>query len=88
MKDQREREGGGKERERERDFKRIFDAMVQITHSSGNHGQAVAWASKCVDIPSYIVVPATAPASKKSAILGYGAQLFECGSKPTDRYSE
>ncbi|KAK7087403.1 serine racemase-like [Littorina saxatilis] len=57
-----------------------------VTHSSGNHGQAVAWASKRVNLPSYVVVPAMAPASKKTAIRGYGAQLIECGSKPSDRY--
>ncbi|KAL8562540.1 hypothetical protein ACOMHN_045805 [Nucella lapillus] len=57
-----------------------------VTHSSGNHGQAVAWASKRVGLPSIIVTPAMAPASKRTAIRGYGAQLVECGSKPTDRY--
>ncbi|XP_076452426.1 uncharacterized protein LOC143288047 [Babylonia areolata] len=57
-----------------------------ITHSSGNHGQAVAWASKCVGLPSTVVVPAMVPEPKKAAIRGYEAHLVECGSKPTDRY--
>lgn len=57
-----------------------------VTHSSGNHGQAVAWAARVVSLPSYVVVPAMAPESKKTAIRSYGAHLFECGSKPSDRY--
>lgn len=57
-----------------------------VTHSSGNHGQAVAWAARTVSLPSYVVVPAVAPESKKIAIRGYGAHLYECGPKPSDRY--
>ncbi|KAK7474457.1 hypothetical protein BaRGS_00034279 [Batillaria attramentaria] len=56
-----------------------------VTHSSGNHGQGVAWSARCVGVPSYVVVPSMAPASKKNAIRSYGAHLVECGTKPSDR---
>lgn len=58
-----------------------------VTHSSGNHGQAVAWAaSKCVaNIPCTVVVPKGTPAIKCEAIKGYGAELVFCESSPTSR---
>ncbi|XP_066219611.1 serine racemase isoform X1 [Saccopteryx leptura] len=46
-----------------------------VTHSSGNHGQALAYAAKLEGIPAYIVVPQTAPNCKKSAIQAYGGSL-------------
>lgn len=49
-----------------------------VTHSSGNHGQAVALAAKSLGIPAYVVVPENAPKSKIEAMLGYGAQLTYC----------
>lgn len=48
------------------------------THSSGNHAQAVAFAARQVGLPAYIVMPRTAPAVKKAAVLGYGAEVIEC----------
>jgi threonine dehydratase len=48
------------------------------THSSGNHAQAIARASKILGIPSYIVMPSTAPEIKKRGVRGYGGQIFEC----------
>ncbi|XP_041348130.1 probable serine racemase [Gigantopelta aegis] len=56
-----------------------------VTHSSGNHGQAVAWATSVAGFPCSVVVPEYAPEVKKTAIRGYGAELAECGSLPTDR---
>ncbi|XP_078536257.1 serine racemase-like [Lissotriton helveticus] len=53
-----------------------------VTHSSGNHGQALALAAKMSGIPACVVVPSTAPSCKKAAILGYGAQVVEC--EPND----
>lgn len=49
-----------------------------VTHSSGNHGQAVALAAKSLNIPAYVVVPTNAPASKVEAMRGYGAQITLC----------
>ncbi len=48
------------------------------THSSGNHGQAVALAAKSLGVPAYVVVPENAPKSKIDAMLSYGAQLTFC----------
>lgn len=48
------------------------------THSSGNHAQALARAAKIVGIPSYIVMPHTAPEIKKRGVKGYGGEIFEC----------
>ncbi|XP_027718365.1 serine racemase isoform X5 [Vombatus ursinus] len=53
-----------------------------VTHSSGNHGQALSYAAKLKGIPAYIVVPRTAPSCKKSAIQGYGATIIDC--EPSD----
>lgn len=46
-----------------------------VTHSSGNHGQALAYAAQLEGIPAYIVVPQTAPSCKKLAIQAYGASV-------------
>ncbi|XP_059811232.1 serine racemase isoform X3 [Hypanus sabinus] len=59
-----------------------LQARAAVTHSSGNHGQALALAARMKGIPSYVVVPRTAPACKKAAMLEYGAHLLEC--EPTD----
>lgn len=49
-----------------------------VTHSSGNHAQALALAAKLRGIPAYIVMPLSAPAVKKRGVLGYGAQVIDC----------
>jgi len=58
-----------------------------VTHSSGNHGQALAWAaSKEVgDLSCTIVVPKETPQVKCQAIRGYGADLHFCENSPTSR---
>ncbi len=48
------------------------------THSSGNHGQAVAWAAQQRQMPAWVVMPHTAPQVKKAAVRGYGATIVEC----------
>lgn len=48
------------------------------THSSGNHGSALARAAALRGIPAWIVVPANAKAVKKDTIRGYGARVIEC----------
>lgn len=55
------------------------------THSSGNHAQAVARAAQYLGVPSYIVMPENAPASKRSATEGYGAEVITCGPTITAR---
>jgi threonine dehydratase/serine racemase len=49
-----------------------------VTHSSGNHGQALALAAARRGIPAWVVVPSDATRTKKEAIRGYGATLVEC----------
>lgn len=48
------------------------------THSSGNHAQAIAYATRQVGAPAYIVMPRTAPQVKKDAVRSYGAEVIEC----------
>ncbi|GAN01097.1 Ser/Thr dehydratase [Mucor ambiguus] len=49
-----------------------------VTHSSGNHAQALALAARNRGIPAYIVMPTTTPDIKKAAVLGFGANIIEC----------
>ena len=53
------------------------------TYSSGNHAQAVALAAALHDVPSVILMPEDAPASKIEATRGYGAEVVFY-----DRYTE
>jgi len=48
------------------------------THSSGNHGQALARAAKIMRIPSYIVMPNNVPEIKKKGVIGYEGKIIEC----------
>jgi threonine dehydratase len=57
-----------------------------VTHSSGNHAQAIAMAAKVCGIPAYIVMPSTAPQVKKDAVAGYGALITFC--EPTQKARE
>jgi len=50
------------------------------THSSGNHGAALARAAQLRGIPAYIVVPENARAVKKAAIRQYGGEVIECAA--------
>ena len=49
-----------------------------VTHSSGNHAQALALAARLRGIPVRIVMPRTAPAVKVAAVKGYGAEITFC----------
>ena len=49
-----------------------------VTHSSGNHAQALALAARVRGIPAYIVMPRTAPLVKKNAVEGYGGIVTLC----------
>lgn len=46
-----------------------------VTHSSGNHGQAVAYACAIRGIPATVVMPDDAASVKIDAVRGYGAQV-------------
>jgi threonine dehydratase len=55
------------------------DAAAGVaTHSSGNHGAALAIAAGIRGIPAYIVVPMNALRVKRAAIAGYGATIIDC----------
>jgi threonine dehydratase len=61
--------------------RKLSDAEARrgvVTHSSGNHAQALALAARVRGIPAYIVMPRTAPAVKKAAVEGYGGIITEC----------
>jgi len=57
-----------------------------VTHSSGNHGQALARAASVVGLPCTIIVPKGTPACKMDAIKRFGAELIECYPSPSGRY--
>lgn len=49
-----------------------------VTHSSGNHGAALALAARTRGIAAHVVVPEGAVQSKLAAIEAYGAILHRC----------
>ena len=49
-----------------------------VTHSSGNHGAALALAARTRGIAAHVVVPAGAVRCKVAAIRNYGATVHEC----------
>jgi threonine dehydratase len=49
-----------------------------ITHSSGNHAQALALAGRLQGVPVTVVMPRNAPAVKRAATEGYGARIVFC----------
>lgn len=56
-----------------------------VTHSSGNHAQALALAGQLVGVPACIVMPRTAPEVKRAATEGYGARVVSCEPTLADR---
>ncbi len=59
-----------------------------VTHSSGNHGQAVALAAAMQDIEAHVVVPSNTSATKRQAVASYGARLYECEATQQARERE
>lgn len=49
-----------------------------VTHSSGNHAQALALAAKMRGVPAFIVMPKTASPVKQAAVRDYGAEVVLC----------
>ncbi len=56
-----------------------------LTHSSGNHAQALALAARLVGVPATVVMPDGAPAVKREATQGYGARVVPCRPTQADR---
>ena len=49
-----------------------------VTHSSGNHGAAVALAAGFAGTDAKVVMPANANRTKRAAVEAYGAKVIEC----------
>src|SRR5215510_2261315 len=56
------------------------------THSSGNHGAAVARSAKLRGVPAHIVMPSNSAKVKIRAVESYGAQVVFC--EPTEKSRE
>ncbi|KAI1262659.1 tryptophan synthase beta subunit-like PLP-dependent enzyme [Xylariaceae sp. FL1019] len=65
-------EGGGRER-------------GVVTHSSGNHAQALSLAARDNGIPAHVVMPSIAPPTKIAATKGYGSNVVFSGSTSVER---
>jgi len=76
-------------------FRGAFNAMSQltdeqkkngvITHSSGNHAQAVALVGRLLGIQTTVVMPDNAPAVKRTATQQYGATVIDYNPLETTR---
>jgi threonine dehydratase len=49
-----------------------------VTHSSGNHGAAVARAARLRGIPARVVMPRNSSAAKLAAVRAYGGEITLC----------
>lgn len=56
-----------------------------VTHSSGNHAAALAYAASALGVRATVVMPENAPAVKVAATRGYGAEVLRCESTAAAR---
>ncbi len=56
-----------------------------VTHSSGNHAQAIAYTAEVLNTKAYIMMPNNSPKVKINAVLDYVAELFFCEPNQTAR---
>jgi threonine dehydratase len=56
-----------------------------VTHSSGNHGNALAMAARTRGIPAHVVVPEGAVKAKVDAIIAAGATIHRCAAATAAR---
>jgi threonine dehydratase len=49
-----------------------------VTHSSGNHGAAIAYAARARGIPAWVVMPGNAPGVKQANVRRFGANVRLC----------
>jgi len=61
------------------------DTPGGVTHSSGNHAQAVAWAARALGLPALIVLPDDAPAVKRARTEEFGAEIITVGPDSDER---
>jgi threonine dehydratase len=57
-----------------------------ITYSSGNHGQAVAYAARRLGVRAVVVMPETAPEAKRRGVERLGGEVVFAGRTSADRY--
>jgi threonine dehydratase len=63
-------------------------AQGVITYSSGNHGQAVAFAARRLGIRSVVVMPERAPAVKVEGVKRLGGEVVIAGNSSSERYRQ
>ncbi|KAK4504140.1 hypothetical protein PRZ48_005056 [Zasmidium cellare] len=56
-----------------------------VTHSSGNHAQALAFAAKTHNVPAYIVMPTISTPSKIAGTKSHGPEVIFSGSTSDER---
>nr|XP_002124202.3 probable serine racemase [Ciona intestinalis] len=56
-----------------------------VTHSSGNHGVALAKVGRVLNIPVTVVMPKTAPPFKRKSATSFGAEVIECEPTHAER---
>src|SRR2546422_2105065 len=56
-----------------------------ITYSSGNHGQALAYAAQLVGVRAVVVMPEAAPAVKVAGVKKWGGEVVLAGRTSDDR---
>ena len=69
-------------------IRKLPDAARQrgvITYSSGNHGQAVAYAAKQFGVRAVVTMPETAPAVKIAGVKQWGGEVVFAGRTSEDR---
>lgn len=59
-----------------------------ITYSSGNHGQAVAFAARLLGTSAVVVMPEQAPAIKVEGVRRYGGEVVFAGHSSAERYEQ
>jgi threonine dehydratase len=59
-----------------------------ITYSSGNHGQALAFAARRTGVRAVIVMPETAPAAKVNGVRHWGGEVVLAGTTSEDRFAK
>ncbi len=71
-------------------IRRLGDAAAThgvITYSSGNHGQAVAWAANRVGARAVVVMPEAAPRIKVEGVKRWNGEVVFAGTTSEDRYA-
>ena len=59
-----------------------------LTYSSGNHGQAVAFAARRVGVRAVVVMPETTPPIKVEGVKRWGGEIVFAGTTSDDRYTK